>query len=77
MIQKREEHITIFQHIKKHGTGDEFSPEVQPNPTNAPPGSNRKIEILIKRLESGEDLWNPADRVDFEGLTAPINSKKR
>ncbi|MBA62124.1 MAG: hypothetical protein CMJ76_07125 [Planctomycetaceae bacterium] len=77
MIQKREEHLNIFRHIKEHGTGDEFSPEVQPNPTNAPPGSNRKIEILIKRLESGEDLWNAADRDDFEGLIAPIKPRKR
>ena len=76
MIQKREEFHNLFEHMLKHGTGDSFQPESKPSPTNAPPGSNYKIEVLMKRLESGEDLWNNMDRDDFEGLIAPIKPSR-
>ena len=71
MIQRREDY-NIFQHIKEHGNGEEFRPEDKPAPTNAPPGSNLKIHVLMKRLEAGEDLWNERDRDDFDNLIAPI-----
>lgn len=76
MIQKRDEFYTLFEHMLEHGTGDSFQPEFKPSPTNAPPGSNYKIEVLMKRLESGEDLWNNMDRDDFEGLIAPIKPSR-
>ena len=76
MIQKRDEFYNLFEHMLKHGTGDSFQPEFKPSPTNAPPGSNYKIEVLMKRLESGEDLWNNMDRDDFEGLIAPIKPSR-
>jgi|TARA_X000001036_G_scaffold351498_1_gene332421 hypothetical protein len=76
MIQKRDEFYNLFEHMLEHGTGDSFQPEFKPSPTNAPPGSNYKIEVLMKRLESGEDLWNNMDRDDFEGLIAPIKPSR-
>ena len=71
MIQRREDY-NIFHHIQAHGNGEEFRPEDKPAPTNAAPGSNLKIDVLMKRLEAGEELWNDLDRDDFEGLIAPI-----
>ncbi|MCH2369345.1 MAG: hypothetical protein MK324_02265 [Pirellulales bacterium] len=76
MIQKRKESYNLFEHMLEHGTGNEFQPESKPSPTNAPPGSDYKIDVLMKRLESGEDLWNDRDRDDFEGLIAPIKPSR-
>ena len=72
MIQKRKDFRNIFQHIAEHGTAQNFQPKSKPSPTNAPPGSNYKIDILISRLEAGDDLWSDLDRDDFEGLIAAI-----
>ena len=71
MIQKHKD-FNIFQYIQEHGNGEEFQPEGRPVPTNAPPGSGLKINVLMQRLEAGEDLWNDLDRDDFDNLIAPI-----
>lgn len=39
-------------------------------PTDAPPGSAEKLQLLRERVERGEELWDANDRVNFEG-TAP------
>jgi hypothetical protein len=39
------------------------------HPTDAPSGTSSKIEVLRKRLESGQPLWHPDDRVDYRGLS--------
>ena len=39
------------------------------DPTDAPAGSAEKIEVLRKRVELGQPLWHPKDRVDFTGYT--------
>lgn len=33
--------------------------------TNAMPGSPEKLNVLAKRLENGEPLWHPEDRIMF------------
>ncbi len=38
-------------------------------PTDAPPGSMGKVEVLAARLLSGEHLWHPEDRLDYEHYT--------
>ena len=38
-------------------------------PTDAPPGSKEKIEIMRKRIELGQPLRHEHDRVDFSGIT--------
>jgi|SRR6516162_557994 hypothetical protein len=32
-----------------------------PEPTDAPPGSPEKVEILIQRARNGQSLWHPND----------------
>lgn len=76
MIKKNEEFNNIFKYLAEHGCETGYSTSFQPNPTNAPPGSKLKIEILIKRLELGQTLWNDLDRNDFDGLTAAIKPSK-
>ena len=54
---KKNDSLTLFEHLRRHGTADfHMPPESHPNPTNAAPGSSQKIEVLIKRLELGQDL---------------------
>ena len=45
-------------------------------PTDAPAGSNEKIEILRKRVELGQPLWHTDDRVDYAGLTGVIRPRE-
>lgn len=44
-----------------------YQPREQPEPTNLPPGSRRKIEILRQRVADGQQLWSEEDRCDCEG----------
>lgn len=44
-------------------------------PTDAPAGSQEKIELLRKRLEEGLPIWHPEDRVDYDGLTGAIRPR--
>ncbi len=52
----------------KRGNWD-FEPEMgQPTGfcrTSAMPGSPEKLDVLAKRLEQGEPLWHPEDRLLF------------
>jgi hypothetical protein len=42
----------------------EEDPIYLPNPTDAPPGSQEKVEVLRKRFENGPKLWHPDDRTE-------------
>ena len=44
--------------------------------TDAPAGSEEKIEILRKRLELGLPLWHEEDRYDYNGLTGAIRPRE-
>ena len=43
----------------------EESNEVDYESTNCLPGSNEKLRVLAERLENGEPLWHPSDRITF------------
>lgn len=43
-----------------------FEPPMPAGPTDAMPGSAAKHAILAKRVEDGEGLWHPGDRVCFD-----------
>lgn len=43
--------------------------------TDAPPGSPEKLEILRRRIESGQPLWHPDDRTSFEGLIGAVEPR--
>ena len=35
--------------------------------THALPGTDEKLEILARRIESGLPLWHPSDRMTYDG----------
>ena len=39
---KKNDSLTLFEHLRRHGTADSYAPESHPNPTNAAPGSSQK-----------------------------------
>lgn len=43
-----------------------------PEPTDAPPGTEAKIEVLRGRAERGEILYHPDDAIDWERLVSRL-----
>ena len=62
--------VTLANHIATTGSDWWFTPTVECEPVDHPPGSPEKIEELRRRLANGSELWHDGDAVDFEG-TAP------
>lgn len=73
-------HDNVMSAIDKYGHDEDFTPSTidRPGtpldelwlPTDAPAGSAEKIEILRRRVQLGQHLWHPDDRVDYSGLGA-------
>lgn len=65
--QKKQPPKSIFEALER-ATG--FEPEEQTSlffePTNSPPGTFRKIQVMRERLESGDPLYHPEDRIHFD-----------
>ena len=55
---------TIFDAVN-HGIGFESVPAKEP--TNAPPGSSEKLQVLLQRIESGQSLWHDDDCTEYSG----------
>ena len=70
--------LNVFEAILKHGHDEDFSPEESEefDATNAPAGSEDKIEIMRRRIESGVPLWHGHDRVDYRGLTGAVHPRE-
>ena len=68
----------VFEAILKYGHDEDFAPHKTDDfsATDAPAGSNDKIEILRKRVAGGEPLWHDSDRVDYTGLTGAIRPRE-
>lgn len=68
----------VFDAILKYGHDEDFHPEPTENfaPTDAPAGSEEKIEVLRRRVEQGLPLWHDSDRCDFTGLTGAIRPRE-
>ena len=68
----------VFEAILKYGHDEDFSPVASDDfqPTDAPAGSEEKIEALRRRVELGEPLWHTADRTDYTGLTGAIRPRE-
>jgi hypothetical protein len=68
----------VFEAILEYGHDEDFVPyegeEFQP--TDAPAGSEEKIEALRQRVMSGMPLWHPEDRKDYSGLTGAIRPRE-
>jgi hypothetical protein len=67
----------VFEAILKYGHDEDWLPEPHAkfDATDAPAGSQEKIEILRKRLELGLPLWHDNDRYDYSGLTGAIRPR--
>ena len=60
--KKRVESVHSIQaHIRKHGDERGYKPPCVAEPTGEQPGSNEKLEVLVRRVELGESLWNSED----------------
>lgn len=44
---------------------EEFTPYSKPQPTDALPGSEEKIDVLRARIENGEELFHEDDRLKY------------
>ena len=68
----------VFEAILKYGHDEDFAPSTseQFESTAAPAGSAEKIEILRRRVESGEPLWHTEDRADYSGLTGAVRPRE-
>lgn len=67
----------VFESILEYGHDEEFEPAFTDEfeATDAPAGSEEKIEILSRRLELGVPLWHPEDRCDYSNLTGAIRPR--
>lgn len=68
----------VFEAILKYGHDEDFAPLASDDfePTNAPAGSDEKIEVLRRRVESGMPLWHQEDRMDYSGLTGAVRPRE-
>ena len=68
----------VFAAILKYGHDEDFDPTESADfePTNAPAGSQEKIDILRHRVENGLPLWHDKDRVDYSGLTGAVRPRE-
>lgn len=67
----------VFEAILKYGHDEDWLPDSKSNfdATDAPAGSQEKIEILRRRLELGLPLWHDSDRYDYSGLVGAIRPR--
>ncbi len=68
----------VFEAILKYGHDEDFAPKIgdEFSSTDAPAGSTDKIDILRRRVESGEPLWHTEDRSDYSGLTGAVRPRE-
>jgi len=68
----------VFEAILRYGHDEDFVPQDKDGfvPTDAPAGSQEKIEVLRRRVELGAPLWHSEDRVDYSGLTGAIRPRE-
>ncbi|HEX7446766.1 MAG TPA: hypothetical protein VF306_04430 [Pirellulales bacterium] len=68
----------VFDAIIQFGHDEDFAPRVSEEfvPTDAPAGSQAKLEALARRIEQGVPLWHPDDRPDYSGLTGAVRPRE-
>lgn len=70
--------MNVFEAILKYGHDEDFVPEGGEDfmATDAPAGSEEKIEVLRRRVEMGMPLWHGDDRRDYSGLTGAVRPRE-
>ena len=68
----------VFEAILKYGHDEDFIPTPGEDfvATDAPAGSDAKIEELRRRVELGKPLWHVDDRKDYSGLTGAVRPRE-
>ncbi|MBN2476526.1 MAG: hypothetical protein JXB62_18070 [Pirellulales bacterium] len=67
----------VFEAILECGHDEDFAPTETKefNPTDAPAGSQAKLDVLAQRVLRGEPLWHTEDRSDYSGLTGAVRPR--
>ncbi len=78
MPDKTKQISNVFEAILKYGHDEDFVPEVSDKfaATDAPAGSDDKIEAMRQRVELGMPLWHMEDRKDYSGLTGAVRPRE-
>jgi|TARA_B110000495_G_C22976106_1_gene573321 hypothetical protein len=68
----------VFEAILEYGHDEDFVPyeNEQFMATDAPAGSDEKIEALRRRVLEGQPLWHGEDREDYSGLTGAVRPRE-
>ncbi len=68
----------VFEAILKYGHDEDFYPVESDefSPTDAPAGSQEKIDALRQRVQLGLPLWHEEDRLDYSGLTGAVRPRE-
>ena len=68
----------VFEAILQYGHDEDFVPQENDEflATDAPAGSDAKIEALRRRVELGVPLWHVEDREDYSGLTGAVRPRE-
>ncbi|MEM9409679.1 MAG: hypothetical protein AAGA30_01110 [Planctomycetota bacterium] len=68
----------VFEAILEYGHDEDFVPYQDESfaSTDAPAGSDEKIEILRRRVEAGQPLWHELDREDYAGLSGAVRPRE-
>jgi len=67
----------VFEAILECGHDEDFVPAEtdQFQGTDAPAGSQAKLDVLAQRVLRGEPLWHSDDRSDYSGLTGAVRPR--
>lgn len=78
MSDKHQKISNVFEAILKYGHDEDFVPNDDENfvSTDAPAGSEDKIEALRARVALGQPLWHNQDREDYSGLTGAVRPRE-
>ena len=68
----------VFEAILEYGHDEDFVPYEgdEFSATDAPAGSEDKIEALRRRVLDGSPLWHEEDRKDYTGLTGVVRPRE-
>lgn len=68
----------VFEAILKYGHDEDFAPAKSDefSPTDAPAGSQDKIDVLRRRVERGMPLWHDEDRCDYSDLVGAVRPRE-
>ncbi len=78
MSEKNQKIKNVFEAILKYGHDEDFVPKESDEfeATDAPAGSDAKIEALRQRVALGMPLWHFEDREDYSGLTGAVRPRE-